>query len=138
MINIPRFHPGCSEIATTHWHSNGRTRYGISAIQLRSGITYGRFTRSSHQTDLSLSSLPMGMSSSKLLWSKCSIKNGHCQSPVEEKGEFFPVMGFHNRKIIAITFGCVIIVIMLTKCHYFPIYCVDYHKIPTYLVRKLT
>ena len=41
---IPRFHPGCSEIAATHWRINGRTRRAISGLRLRSGIHPGRVT----------------------------------------------------------------------------------------------
>ena len=50
--------------AVTHWRFNGRTRPGISAGRLRSGIRRVPFTEPSHQTGSSLGDFHRGVSSS--------------------------------------------------------------------------
>ena len=136
--SIPRFHPGCSTrlpLIGTITGAPGRLFPTCgSEVVSPPTVLQNPFTKW----------IPLWVafrkcvSSSQLLWSKCSTKNALCQSLGRGNLKKWAIFGYHNRKKFIITFGCIIIVIMLTKCHYFTIYCVQLAQNQTYFDKELT
>ena len=136
--SIPRFHPGCSTrlpLIGTITGAPGRLFPTCgSEVVSPPTVLQNPFTKW----------IPLWVafrkcvSSSQLLWSKCSTKNPLCQSLGRGNPKKWAFFGYHNRKKFIITFGCIIIVIMLTKCHYFTISCVRFVQKTIYLGLQFT
>ena len=122
--SIPRFHPGCetsSPLIGTVTGAPGRLFPTCgSEVVSQSAVLQDHCTK---QIPLWVT-FRMCVSSSQPLWRKCSIKIAFCQSPGRGNPTNWVFFGFHNSGTFCITASYGIIVIMLTKCHYFTRYCV--------------